>query len=273
MLAGHTGESHRLRAALLPIIRKKYDINKRTTGCGSSATAVRQRCRRTPPYASDPLQRPARDPGRPAHADGDRPRAPGCVAQPDYAQAPAEHAITVSARKLQDILRALPEGTAVALDLQDKRLQIKAGKSKFSLQTLPAQDFPKLAPAGAASATLELGQRDLKQLLGLVQYAMAQQDIRYYLNGMLLVAGAHRADRGGDRWPPPGLATLAGRDRRCQGRRHSSAQSRARAGQAARRRRRDQSRSRCATIRSPSRSAASSSSPKWSTASFPTTRR
>ncbi len=97
-----------------------------------------------------------------------------------------EHAITVSARKLQDILRALPEGSAIALDLQEKRLQIKAGKSKFSLQTLPAQDFPKLAAAGAANATLELGQRDLKQLLSLVQYAMAQQDIRYYLNGMLL---------------------------------------------------------------------------------------
>jgi DNA polymerase-3 subunit beta len=92
----------------------------------------------------------------------------------------------VSARKLQDILRALPEGSAIALDLQDKRLQIKAGKSKFSLQTLPAQDFPKLTPAGTPSAVLELGQRDLKQLFGLVQYAMAQQDIRYYLNGLLL---------------------------------------------------------------------------------------
>jgi DNA polymerase III subunit beta len=97
-----------------------------------------------------------------------------------------EHATTVSARKLQDILRALPEGTPVALDLQDKRLQIKSGKSRFSLQTLPAQDFPRLAPAGTANAALELGQRDLKQLLALVQYAMAQQDIRYYLNGMLL---------------------------------------------------------------------------------------
>ncbi len=70
--------------------------------------------------------------------------------------AAGEHVTTVSARKLQDILRSLPEGTAIALELQDKRLQIKAGKSKFSLQTLPAQDFPKLAPAGAASATLEV---------------------------------------------------------------------------------------------------------------------
>jgi DNA polymerase-3 subunit beta len=96
------------------------------------------------------------------------------------------HATTVSARKLQDILRALPDGSALALELQDKRLQIKAGKSKFSLQTLPAPDFPKLAPSGNATAVLELGQRDLKQLLALVQYAMAQQDIRYYLNGLLM---------------------------------------------------------------------------------------
>src|SRR5574341_316354 len=72
------------------------------------------------------------------------------------------YATTVSARKLQDILRALPAGSSITLDLQDKRLQIKAGKSKFSLQTLPPQDFPKLAPSGAASAVLELGQRELK---------------------------------------------------------------------------------------------------------------
>lgn len=98
----------------------------------------------------------------------------------------SSHATTVSARKLQDILRALPDGSTVAMDLQDKRLQIKAGKSRFSLQTLPAQDFPKLSPAGNATAVLELGQKDLKQLLALVQYAMAQQDIRYYLNGLLL---------------------------------------------------------------------------------------
>jgi len=97
----------------------------------------------------------------------------------------AEQSTTVSARKLQDILRALPEGSTLLLDLQDKRLQIRAGKSKFSLQTLPAADFPKLAPAGAATAIFEIAQKDLRRLLGLVQYSMAQQDIRYYLNGLL----------------------------------------------------------------------------------------
>jgi DNA polymerase-3 subunit beta len=97
---------------------------------------------------------------------------------------------TVSARKLQDILRALPEQTLVGLELTDKRLQIKSGKSKFSLQTLPAGDFPRLDTSTAATATVQLAQRDLKRLLSLVQYAMAQQDIRYYLNGLLLCVGA-----------------------------------------------------------------------------------
>jgi DNA polymerase-3 subunit beta len=104
--------------------------------------------------------------------------------------AQAEESTTVSARKLQDILRALPEGSTLALDLQDRRLQIKAGKSKFSLQTLPATDFPKLAPAGSATARAEVGQKDLKRLFNLVHYAMAQQDIRYYLNGLLLSLSA-----------------------------------------------------------------------------------
>ena len=54
-------------------------------------------------------------------------------------------AVTVGARKLVDILRALPDGAEVTLQQQDKRLQVKAGKSRFSLQTLAAEDFPKLA--------------------------------------------------------------------------------------------------------------------------------
>jgi DNA polymerase III subunit beta len=95
-------------------------------------------------------------------------------------------ATTVSARKLQDILRSLPDGSLVSLQLQDKRLQLKAGKSKFSLQTLPAQDFPKIAGGAGTATEAQLAQKDLKRLLALVQYAMAQQDIRYYLNGLLL---------------------------------------------------------------------------------------
>src|SRR5438477_5513523 len=96
--------------------------------------------------------------------------------------------ITVGARKLLDILRALPEAAEVALQMQDKRLMVKAGKSRFSLQTLPAEDFPRLAKPSGDTARFALPQKALHRLLGLVQYAMAQQDIRYYLNGLLMVA-------------------------------------------------------------------------------------
>jgi DNA polymerase III subunit beta len=96
-------------------------------------------------------------------------------------------ALTVGARKLLDILRALPEGIEVTLQHQDKRLQVRAGKSRFSLQTLPAEDFPRLGKPAGEIARLALAQKALRKLLGLVQYAMAQQDIRYYLNGLLMV--------------------------------------------------------------------------------------
>lgn len=98
-----------------------------------------------------------------------------------------DYALTVSAKKLQDILRSLPEGAQVTLDAQDSKLQVKAGKSRFNLQTLPSEDFPKLAEIKEVNATVRLPQKALKKLLFLVQYAMAQQDIRYYLNGMLLL--------------------------------------------------------------------------------------
>lgn len=97
------------------------------------------------------------------------------------------YAVTVSARKLQDILRALPEDSSMSLEAQDGRLQLMAGKSRFNLQTLPADDFPRLAEAGHAEGAIPLPQKALKRILLLVQYAMAQQDIRYYLNGLLLV--------------------------------------------------------------------------------------
>ena len=103
-------------------------------------------------------------------------------------KAGTDHAVTVSARKLLDILRALPENTRVTLDAQEGKLHVKAGKSKFNLQTLPAQDFPRLAEGGGAIASVKLPQKAFRNLLSLVQYSMAQQDIRYYLNGLLLVA-------------------------------------------------------------------------------------
>jgi len=95
-------------------------------------------------------------------------------------------AVTVGARKLQDILRSLPESTEVSLVLEDKRLQVRAGKSRFSLQTLPAADFPRMTVAEAETRQFAISQKAFRQLLGKTQYAMAAQDVRYYLNGLLL---------------------------------------------------------------------------------------
>ncbi|MDB5804857.1 MAG: dnaN [Betaproteobacteria bacterium] len=97
-------------------------------------------------------------------------------------------ATTVAARKLLDILRALPASSTISLELNNKKLNIKAGKSRFALQTLAAEDFPTVAQATDFKAGFSLPQKQLKSLIALVQYAMAQQDIRYYLNGLLLIA-------------------------------------------------------------------------------------
>jgi DNA polymerase-3 subunit beta len=75
----------------------------------------------------------------------------------------------------------------VTLQQQDKKLLVRAGRSRFSLQTLPAEDFPRLAPPAGEAARFRLPQKALRRLLSLVQYSMAQQDIRYYLNGLLMV--------------------------------------------------------------------------------------
>ncbi len=98
-----------------------------------------------------------------------------------------EFAITVAAKKISDILRAIPDKVVVTLEEHDGRLTVKAGKSRFQLQTLPAGDFPQLAVDTNLRATIRLPQGQLKALLARVQYAMAHQDIRYYLNGLLLV--------------------------------------------------------------------------------------
>lgn len=105
----------------------------------------------------------------------------------DITGASEGHSVTVAAKKLQDILRALPDKAQVTLDTDENRLQGKAGKSRFNLQTLPVEDFPKFPENTESQAKITLQQKELKHLLFLVQYAMAQQDIRYYLNGLLLL--------------------------------------------------------------------------------------
>ncbi|OGS96322.1 MAG: DNA polymerase III subunit beta [Gallionellales bacterium RIFCSPLOWO2_02_FULL_57_47] len=96
-------------------------------------------------------------------------------------------AITVGGKKIQDILRILPDQSQVSVEIKENKAIIKYNKSKFSLQTLPAQDFPKLSNQLENAKKIVLSQTKLKNLLESVHYAMAQQDVRYYLNGVLLI--------------------------------------------------------------------------------------
>ncbi len=96
-------------------------------------------------------------------------------------------AVTVGARKLQEILRSLPDTAEISLLLEDKRLQVRAGRSRFSLQTLPADDFPRMTLTEGDTRQFQMTQKDFRQLLGKTQYSMAAQDVRYYLNGLLLL--------------------------------------------------------------------------------------
>jgi DNA polymerase-3 subunit beta len=97
--------------------------------------------------------------------------------------------VTVAARKLQDLLRALPEDAVLNVEASGSRMSVRAGRSRFSLQTLPASDYPRIGVGQDEAQALTLPQRELRGLLKSVEFAMAQQDIRYYLNGMLLVVG------------------------------------------------------------------------------------
>ncbi|MDT8428030.1 MAG: DNA polymerase III subunit beta [Pseudomonadales bacterium] len=92
--------------------------------------------------------------------------------------------ITVPARKLMDICKSLPENAQLQFSLEDDKATIKAGRSRFTLATLPARDFPNTEDE---PGTFELGidGKQLKRLLDSCSFAMAQQDVRYYLNGML----------------------------------------------------------------------------------------
>lgn len=98
-----------------------------------------------------------------------------------------DFAFTVSAKKLQDILRSLSSDTEVTLTRKDDHLQVKSRKSAFSLQILPAEDFPEVIEESEFDNAITLKQKEFKDLLHLVQFAVAQQDIRYYLNGLLLL--------------------------------------------------------------------------------------
>ena len=106
---------------------------------------------------------------------------------PDEIAAAGE--ITVPARKLLDICRALPEDAVIKLQLEGDRLVVRAGRSRFVLSTLPAADFPVIEDI-QADRQIKLSQEDARELLEKTHFAMAQQDVRYYLNGLLLETGA-----------------------------------------------------------------------------------
>lgn len=99
-------------------------------------------------------------------------------------QADEDFDITLPARKLVDLCKSLPEGASVSLELDDDRAVIRSGRSRFTLSTLPAAEFPNIEPVEQA-LSLSLSQAQLKQLFDQTQFAMAQQDVRYYLNGLM----------------------------------------------------------------------------------------
>ena len=97
-------------------------------------------------------------------------------------------ATTIGARKLIDILRTMPTDQTVSLESSAAKVILKGGKSKFTLQTMPAEDFPLVQEAASFGPVFSVPQKTLKDLLSQVSFAMAVHDIRYYLNGILFVA-------------------------------------------------------------------------------------
>ena len=93
--------------------------------------------------------------------------------------------ITVPGRKLLDIFRSLPEKTSVTISTEGERVSIRAGRSRFTLSSLPAAEFPLVEEINAQQ-TLTLAQGEFRRLIDKTHFSMAQQDVRYYLNGLLL---------------------------------------------------------------------------------------
>ena len=96
--------------------------------------------------------------------------------------------ITASARKMVDICRGLPEEADISFVLADNRLEVRSGRFRSTLSTLPAADFPNSDQA-SADMTVGLSSSQFKRLLDMTSFAMAQQDVRYFLNGMLIELG------------------------------------------------------------------------------------
>jgi len=93
--------------------------------------------------------------------------------------------ITLPARKLVDICKALPESATIQFSFKDQKAQIRSGKSRFTLSTLPAADFPVIEEI-KSDCQFAISQDKLKECIERTQFSMAQQDVRYYLNGLML---------------------------------------------------------------------------------------
>lgn len=97
----------------------------------------------------------------------------------------SDFSTTLAAKKLLDICRSLPDSAEINMLSNDSRMTLRAGKSRFNLQTLPAADYPIMSKTQGNNTLVTIAQTELKNLLKQVEFAMAQQDIRYYLNGLL----------------------------------------------------------------------------------------
>jgi len=98
--------------------------------------------------------------------------------------------ITVPARKLMDICKSLPDSATLKFELADDKLKIQSGRSRFSLSTLPATDFPGVEES-SGTLSFTAAKTGLRAMLQNTSFAMAQQDVRYYLNGMLIEVSAN----------------------------------------------------------------------------------
>jgi len=99
--------------------------------------------------------------------------------------------ITLPARKFLDICRTLPDGAQLKITVEADRAEIRSGRSRFVLSTLPASEFPNIEPI-TSPFEFSIPQQDLKKLIDQTQFSMAQQDVRYYLNGLMLELAPHR---------------------------------------------------------------------------------
>jgi DNA polymerase-3 subunit beta len=106
------------------------------------------------------------------------------VGRVNLEQAGESGEITVPARKLVDICRSLPDGSNIEFFQEEQRIIVKSGRSRFTLSTLPASDFPNVEDS-PGNLQFSCAQQEIKRLIERTAFAMAQQDVRYYLNGML----------------------------------------------------------------------------------------